>query len=62
VPLPDVRGLAEGDAVDALALAGFRTVVAPAARSDAPAGTVVAQSPAPGLARQGSVVSIEVSG
>ena len=60
--VPDVRGMAVGPAVDALTAAGFRGVVAPASTSEAPAGTVVAQSPPPGTAPKGSVVTVEVTG
>jgi len=59
--LPDVRGYTVGDAVDVLRAAGFRPVVAPATESEAPPGIVVVQSPAPGTAPLGSVVTIEVT-
>ncbi len=60
--LPDVRGLPGAEATAALTAAGFRPVTAPAPASEKAAGTVVAQSPAPGSAPRGSVVTIEVAG
>jgi beta-lactam-binding protein with PASTA domain len=61
VAVPDVTGQAQQDAVDALQQAGLNANVAQIASSQ-PAGTVVAQNPAPGnKVQQGASVRINVA-
>jgi len=58
--VPDVRGLAAEEATAALELAGFQVQQAPAPVGTGLAGTVLVQSPLPGQAPRGSLVTLEV--
>lgn len=61
VKVPDVTGLAVTTARDILLYTGFKVALVPAAKSNAPKGTVVVQSPTGGTAPRGSTVTIEVA-
>ena len=61
VIVPNVVGVAVGDAETLLAKAGLKGVVQLHVPSSQPAGTVVAQNPPGGQARRGSTVRLNVS-
>ena len=63
IPVPDVRGQEQGDAVKAIEAAGLKAVVAPVTVNDraVPKGAVVAQAPASGTLTRGGTVTLTVS-
>lgn len=63
IPVPDVRGEEEEDAVEALEEAGLKAVIAPEAVNDrkVPKGAVVAQNPASGNLTKGGTVTLTIS-
>ncbi|WP_426999130.1 Stk1 family PASTA domain-containing Ser/Thr kinase [Pseudarthrobacter sp. N5] len=63
VPVPDVRGQAQGDAVKAIEVAGLKAVIAPETVNDkkVPTGAVVSQSPQSGALIRGQSVTLTVS-
>jgi eukaryotic-like serine/threonine-protein kinase len=61
-PVPDVRGRAEADALDALEGAGLDARIEHAYSDDVPAGRVIDQNPSPGQRIQfGSPVTVTIS-
>ncbi|WP_211880432.1 Stk1 family PASTA domain-containing Ser/Thr kinase, partial [Pseudarthrobacter albicanus] len=63
IPVPDVRGKDQDDAVKALEAAGLKAVVSPETVNDrkVPNGAVVAQDPASGSLTRGGAVTLTVS-
>jgi serine/threonine-protein kinase len=63
IPVPDVRGQEQGDAVQAIEAAGLKAVVASETVFDrtVPKGAVVAQDPASGNLTRGGTVTLTVS-
>ncbi|HEX9229465.1 MAG TPA: PASTA domain-containing protein [Arthrobacter sp.] len=63
IPVPDVRGQNQADAVKAIEAAGLKAVVAPDAVNDrkVPEGAVVAQDPASGNLTKGGSVTLTIS-
>ncbi|WP_354173527.1 PASTA domain-containing protein [Arthrobacter sp. UYEF36] len=63
IPVPDVRGQDQGDAVAAIEAAGLKAVVSPETVFDrsVPKGAVVAQDPASGNLIRGGTVTLTVS-
>jgi serine/threonine-protein kinase len=63
LPVPDVRGKEQDDAVKALEAAGLTAVVSPETVNDrkVPKGAVVAQDPASGTLTRGGAVTLKVS-
>ena len=63
IPVPDVRGQKQADAVEAIEAAGLKAVVAAEAVNDrkVPKGAVVAQDPASGNLTRGGTVTLTVS-
>ncbi|WP_226761689.1 Stk1 family PASTA domain-containing Ser/Thr kinase [Arthrobacter sp. SO3] len=63
IPVPDVRGQDQGDAVKSIEAAGLKAVVAPETVFDrsVPKGSVVAQDPASGNLTKGGTVTLTVS-
>jgi serine/threonine-protein kinase len=63
IPVPDVRGQDQADAVKAIEAAGLKAVVAPEAVNDrkVPQGAVVAQDPASGNLTKGGSVTLTIS-
>jgi beta-lactam-binding protein with PASTA domain/predicted Ser/Thr protein kinase len=63
IPVPDVRGQEQDDAVKALEAAGLKAVVSPETVNDRkiPKGAVVAQDPASGNLTRGGAVTLTVS-
>lgn len=63
IPVPDVRGQEQGDAVKAIEAAGLKAVISPETVFDrsVPKGAVVAQDPASGNLTRGGTVTLTVS-
>lgn len=63
IPVPDVRGKSQDDAVKALEAAGLKAVIAPETVNDrtVPKGAVAAQTPASGTLTKGQSVTLTVS-
>ena len=63
IPVPDVRGRDQGDAVEAIEAAGLKAVISPETVFDrtVPKGAVVAQDPASGNLTRGGTVTLTVS-
>jgi serine/threonine-protein kinase len=63
IPVPDVRGMAQDQAVKTLQDAGLKPVIAPETVNDkkVPKGSVVAQSPNNGTLTRGSTVTLTLS-
>lgn len=63
IPVPDVRGMGQDDAVKALQDAGLKAAIAPETVNDkkVPKGAVVGQSPANGTLIRGETVTLTVS-
>ena len=63
IPVPDVRGQDQGDAVKAIEAAGLKAVISPETVFDrtVPKGAVVAQDPASGNLTRGGAVTLTVS-
>ena len=63
LPVPDVRGQEQGDAVKAIEAAGLKAVVSPETVFDrtVPKGSVVSQDPASGNLTRGGTVTLAVS-
>ena len=63
IPVPDVRGQKQGDAVKAIEAAGLKAVISPETVFDrtVPKGAVVAQDPASGNLTRGGTVTLTVS-
>jgi serine/threonine-protein kinase len=63
IPVPDVRGQEQGDAVKAIEAAGLKAVISPETVFDrtVPKGAVVAQDPASGNLTRGGAVTLTVS-
>ena len=63
IPVPDVRGQEQGDAVKAIEAAGLKAVVSPETVNDrkVPKGAVVAQDPASGNLTKGGSVTLTIS-
>lgn len=63
LPVPDVRGQEQGDAVKAIEAAGLKAVISPETVFDrtVPKGSVVAQDPASGNLTRGGAVTLTVS-
>jgi eukaryotic-like serine/threonine-protein kinase len=63
IPVPDVRGKDQDDAVKALEAAGLKAVVAPEAVNDRKVakGDVLAQDPASGTLTKGGTVTLTIS-
>ncbi|MET1066255.1 MAG: PASTA domain-containing protein [Arthrobacter sp.] len=63
IPVPDVRGQEQGNAVKAIGAAGLKAVVSPEAvyDRDVPKGAVVAQDPGSGNLPRGGTVTLTVS-
>lgn len=63
LPVPDVRGQEQGDAVKAIEAAGLKAVISPETVFDrtVPKGSVVAQDPASGNLTRGGTVTLTVS-
>lgn len=63
IPVPDVRGRDQGDAVEAIEAAGLKAVISPETVFDrtVPKGAVVAQDPASGNLTRGGAVTLTVS-
>ena len=63
IPVPDVRGQSQADAVKAIEAAGLKAVVAPETVNDrkVPEGAVVAQDPASGNLTKGGSVTLTIS-
>jgi beta-lactam-binding protein with PASTA domain/serine/threonine protein kinase len=63
IPVPDVRGQEQDDAVKALEAAGLKAVVSPETVNDrkVPEGAVVAQDPASGNLTRGGAVTLTIS-
>jgi serine/threonine-protein kinase len=63
IPVPDVRGKSQDDAVKTLEAAGLKAVIAPETVNDktVPKGAVAAQAPASGTLTRGQSVTLTVS-
>ncbi|MDQ0821781.1 serine/threonine protein kinase/beta-lactam-binding protein with PASTA domain [Arthrobacter sp. V4I6] len=63
IPVPDVRGQEQDDAVKALEAAGLKAVIAPGTVNDrrVPKGAVLAQDPASGNLTKGGAVTLTIS-
>ncbi len=63
IPVPDVRGQDQDDAVEAIEAAGLKAVIAPETVNDrkVPKGAVVAQDPASGNLTRGGAVTLTIS-
>jgi serine/threonine-protein kinase len=63
IPVPDVRGQDQDDAVEAIQAAGLKAVVSPEAVNDrkVPKGAVLAQDPASGNLTRGGAVTLTIS-
>ncbi|MET4134517.1 beta-lactam-binding protein with PASTA domain/serine/threonine protein kinase [Pseudarthrobacter sp. PvP090] len=63
IPVPDVRGQEQGEAVKAIEAAGLKAVISPETvfHRTVPKGAVVAQDPASGNLTRGSTVTLTVS-
>lgn len=63
IPVPDVRGLSQDEAVEALRDAGLKAEIAPETVNDkkVPRGAVVSQSPSGGTLTRGATVTLTVS-
>lgn len=63
IPVPDVRGMDQDDAVKAIQQAGLNAVISPETVNDkkVPKGAVVAQSPNSGTLTRGGTVTLTVS-
>ncbi|MDR7084041.1 serine/threonine-protein kinase [Arthrobacter ginsengisoli] len=63
IPVPDVRGKKQGEAVEAIEAAGLKAVIAPDTVNDrsVPKGAVVEQDPASGNLTRGGAVTLTIS-